>query len=609
MRHLRTILAQLLIAILLSTLALGQQHRDLPYHALALDFVVMGDPQPEEPPELQPECFREILRDMRALRPDAIMIVGDLIRGFTDDSLMLKREWEGFQTTVAGIPSPLLYAPGNHDIWDETSQNAWRKSMGALYTSCTMGPVHFILLDCYELGKFNRITEDQLAWLKADLDSHRNARHIFIGVHAPIWAYGQWSNWMEDVHPLLRQYNVRAVFAGHWHLYERSGVVDGIRYYVTGGAGGLMGEEADETGEFHHYMHVTVRDDSVSYAVMRPGSVLDDGVVTKESSSLALKVRDEVIGDARLEFSDTALVSREITVPVVNTFHERLQGTAQWRFSRPILTLQMYDAAFSLAPGEKTLLKFRITGGTDVSIGSVYRYRPLLLFSLARQDSLPAMKVEKELVVVRNAAGRRAPGGLRIDGELGEWGSSWPLQVKSRSQVSLVPERWSGPEDVSGEFAVAFGDSELFFAGTVRDSHILHASRKEEPYQGDAVSLYLDLRGPEDFQKRVFTNGVYLLIFVPESDKKEEAYYQTIYPYGRQLKRIRYASKRVQDGYTVEASVPYAELSLLPVSGRTIGVDVCIDDLEPAGTRLRMLWNGIWANFMYANRYGRLRIP
>jgi hypothetical protein len=569
----------------------------------------MGDPQPEEPPELQPECFREILHDVRSLRPDAIMIVGDLIRGFTDDSLLLKREWEGFQATVAGNLSPILYAPGNHDIWDEASQNAWKKTIGPLYISYTMGPVHFILLDSYELGKSNRITGDQLAWLKSDLESHRNARHIFVGVHAPIWAYGQWSNWMEDVHPLLRQYNVRAVFAGHWHLYQRSGVVDGIRYYVTGGAGGLMAEEAEETGEFHHYMHVSVRDDSVSYAVMRPGSVLDDGVVTKESSSLALRVRDEVIGDVRLEFSDTTLVTREIGVPVVNTFHERLQGTAQWRLSRPILTLQTYDAAFSLAPGEKTLLKFRITGGTDVSISSVYRFRPSLVFNLARQDSLPAMNVEKQLVVVRIASGAHAPGGLRIDGELGEWGRSWPLQVNSRSQVSLVPERWRGPGEVSGEFAAAFGDSELFFAGTVHDDHILHSSRKEEPYQGDAVSLYLDLRGSEDFQKRMFSSGVYLLVFVPESDKKEEAYYQTIYPYNRQLNHIRYASKHVPGGYTVEASVPYSELSFLPSSGRTIGVDVCIDDLDPAGTRTRMLWNGIWANFMYANRYGRLRIP
>lgn len=573
-----------------------------------LSFAVMGDPQPEEPPAEEPLAFRESLRDLRLLKPDAIMILGDLIRGFTDDSLMLRREWEGFLTTVGGFENPFFYAVGNHDVWDEQSQKEYLRHFGRLYGSSTIGAVHFICLNSFALGNYNRISREQLQWLKGDLEAHRSARHIFVGVHAPLWAFGSASNWLDEVHPLLKQYNVRAVFAGHWHIYQRSGIMDGIRYYITGGAGGLMPESSDGTGDFHHYMLVSVRGDSVSYAVMRPGSVLSDDYVTRESAAFFMKLSDEAVGDPRLVLDEGSRATTTISVPLKNVFPKPLHGRLRWLLSQPGFTLDRYEQEFSLPSGASEDVHFTLTARSGNSSALLVQPRPRLECALSLGDSAITPPLTKELVVVRTATTVQPGRHITVDGDLAEWPNIWPVKVSAREQVTLVPERWTGPQESSGEFALALGDSELFFAGRVVDPNVFHASREAEPYQADAVSLYLDLRDSLGFQQRSFTSGISLAVFAPESDAHQKAYWISVYPYDRPMKNIKFGSRRTPDGYTVEASIPFREIPDFRGKGGTVGLDVCIDNIEANGNRTRMLWNGIWANFMYANRYGRLHL-
>jgi hypothetical protein len=172
--------------------------------------------------------------------------------------------------------------------------------------------------------------------------------------------------------------------------------------------------------------------------------------------------------------------------------------------------------------------------------------------------------------------------------------------------VTLLPDRWRGPEETSGLFSITYDDSAMYFAGIVKDHYLLHAARKEEPYQADAVSLYLDLRDTTEFQKRFFMKDIVLLVFAPPSTSGDSAYWQTVYPYGTRLSGVAYVSRRTEDGYTIEASIPLTQLKNFPALKKVIGLDICIDNLDSDGNRTRMAWNGIWANFMYANRYGRL---
>ena len=601
------------VALLAFTVTVGpaleaQTSKTMPVARTAFNFVVMGDPQPEEPPLEEPEVFRQILREVESLRPDCVLINGDLIRGFAEDGTQRRLQWDGFQEAIRGIDIPILVAPGNHDVWDTTSEQEFRRRTGNLYFSEDFGPVHFIMLDGYEIGHVNRIEQTQLEWLKLDLQQHRQSEHIFVGVHSPLWAYGDYSNWMADVHPLLKQYNVRAVFAGHWHIFQRSDIIDGVRYYVSGGAGGMQAQSDPAGGEFFHYMNVTVRDSIVRYAVITPGSIQSDSVVTKESSQFAGEMRDAFSSDPRIMLDAKGVPEDLFAVTLHNPWTYAVKGSYAWSVALPVSVVSPADGSFSLSPGESKQLDFRIPFPVYPTCESLHEARPRITLSVTVPHRSQPIVLSKDLTFVRTMTAHRRRTHIIIDGDLREWGERWDVRLNERQMVTLLPDRWKGPEETSGSFSIAYDDSMMYFAGVVKDQYVTHAARKEEPYQADAVSLYLDLRDPAQFQKRFFTRDVVLVVFAPPSDRGDSAYWQTVYPYGQKIQGVTYSSRRTSDGYTVEASIPLSQLNHFTSSRKEIGLDVCIDNLDRSGNRTRMVWNGIWANFMYANRYGRLKI-
>jgi hypothetical protein len=600
------------VLLLLPQVAMAQQHVVFELPERALNFIVMGDPQPEEPPLEQTQTFLTIIDEVQSLRPDVVLIVGDLIRGLTNDTEQIKLMWDEYEKAVAPLDMPVLIAAGNHDIWDETSRDEFIERFGSLYHSATFGDIHFIMLNSQLPGEEYRIGPEQLAWLRNDLADHGDSKHIFVGVHAPLWAYGDHSNWMAEVHPLLKEYNVRGVFGGHWHIYQRSDIIDEITYYITGGAGGLMGDHSITSGEFHHYMHVVVRDDEVHYSVIKPGSVYSDSSSTKELSFLVHEIRDNVIGDPRLVLNDNNRYHHTVEAILTNPFETELYGTISWQGSVPFYTVTPVATEYSLEPGERVNLQFNLTLADSYSSEDLIKMRPVMHYTVSAKTAgtLPkdGISDSKQLIIARTTRADEYVGGITIDGMLDDWETDWPVRLDRRSQVTLVPERWSGPDEVSGSFAVHISDSYFYFAGTVVDDRIIHSARKHEPYQGDAVTLYLDLREGDEFQKRMFMEDVYAIIFVPECDCGDDAYFQTIYPYGTTLQNIRFASKPTDSGYTIEAAIPLEQLGGFDLSRSVIGFDVSIDNLNPTGTRTRMMWNGPYTNYMYGNKYGRLAL-
>lgn len=587
-----------------------QQHYVITPPEFSMNFVVMGDPQPEEPPLEQTEVFLSIVKDLQSLQPDVVIIVGDLIRGFTENPEQINQMWNEYEKAVKPLHMPILVAAGNHDIWDETSKVEFIRRFGGFYSSTSFGNVHFIMLNSHIPGEENRIGPDQLRWLENDLQQHGNGKQIFIGVHAPLWAYGDHSNWMDDVHPILRQYNVRGVFGGHWHIYQRSDVIDGIKYYVTGGAGGLMGDHSIASGEFHHYMYVSVRDENINYSVIEPGSIYHESIVTKESSLMVHDIRDNVIGDPRLMLNNQGEHNGIIEVKVANPYESAISGSIEWNGSSPFYTILPVDHEYDLKAGEQKNIQFELMIADPNSIDDIFTQRPVISYNVSKlnADEIPLIQVkdDKKLITVRTVKADSFSGELTIDGILDDWDTHWPIELNHRSQVTLVPDRWQGIEEVSGRFAVKLSDTHLFFAGEVVDNYVMHSPRKNEPYQGDAVTLYLDLRGEDEFQKRMFMEHVYAVIFVPECISGDEPYIQTIYPFGTEVENIDFATKRTKNGYTIEVAIPIDQLIGFNPSSDMIGFDVCIDNLYPDGTRTRMMWNGPYTNYMYGNKYGRL---
>lgn len=146
--------------------------------------------------------------------------------------------------------APEVVGPGTINDWNEYDFNL-TYDFGSSYFSFDLGPVHFVCLDTYAQA---HNTSVQVAWLESDLAAvdRSTTPWILVFAHGPFYN----SNVVHQnevatdtlrtaVEPLLRQYDVAALFAGHVHAYERThGVYKGSRddcrgtTYVTIGDGG-----------------------------------------------------------------------------------------------------------------------------------------------------------------------------------------------------------------------------------------------------------------------------------------------------------------------------------------------------------------------------------
>jgi hypothetical protein len=127
---------------------------------------------------------------------------------------------------------------GNHEgaatfwkqYWPEPFQS------GGLYWSFDYGPAHFVFLDAYtSFGAGSA----QYNWLKADLAASTKTWK-FVAIHEPGWSAGGGhannTTFQNDLQPLLQQYGVAMVLAGHNHYYCRA-MVNGIVELTLGGGG------------------------------------------------------------------------------------------------------------------------------------------------------------------------------------------------------------------------------------------------------------------------------------------------------------------------------------------------------------------------------------
>ena len=248
-------------------------------------FAVIGDththrtPNPAE----QSETTLRIIDELNLLRPDFILHAGDSIRGYTTDAERLRLEHTGAKDAFSGLTMPLFPCIGNHDVREEISEGIWREFWGGRWYSFDFADCHFVTLDA-ELNKdVESVAGKQLEWLRVDLAEHAVGKRVFVTLHRPWWYdyplhTAEWkrpggrNDWNQQVDPILRDYDLRAIFTGHRHLFEYS-ERNGVPHIVAGGAGGDV-HYKPELGGMSHYLWVSVRPDEVVWSVIVPGQIL-----------------------------------------------------------------------------------------------------------------------------------------------------------------------------------------------------------------------------------------------------------------------------------------------------------------------------------------------
>ena len=153
------------------------------------------------------------------LQPDFIMFTGDLTHTTEDPQERRKRLGE-FKQIVGALKNPnVRFMPGEHDAALDRGQ-AWMESFGQTHYSFDHKGVHFVVVDNVS-DPAARIGDEQLAWLRADLDRQSKDAPIVVFTHRPLFdLYPQW-DWAtrdgERAMEILMPYRNVTVFYGHIH--------------------------------------------------------------------------------------------------------------------------------------------------------------------------------------------------------------------------------------------------------------------------------------------------------------------------------------------------------------------------------------------------------
>jgi 3',5'-cyclic AMP phosphodiesterase CpdA len=152
-------------------------------------------------------------------QPDFIVFTGDLTHT-TDDPKQRRQRLAQFKEIAGGLKSKnVRFIPGEHDGSLDRSE-AFKEFFGPTHYTFDHKGVHFIALDNVS-DPAARIGDEQLAWLKSDLEKQKPDTRIVVLAHRPLFPLFPAWDWAtrdgDKAIELLMPYRNVTVFYGHIH--------------------------------------------------------------------------------------------------------------------------------------------------------------------------------------------------------------------------------------------------------------------------------------------------------------------------------------------------------------------------------------------------------
>ena len=305
--------------------------------------------------------FDRAVEEVNRLNPDFAIMVGDLIQGYTDDTLQVKAQWEEFRSHAGQFDVPFLMLPGNHDVNFDAGRGWWERYLGLTHYAFTYKNCLFIALNTSEMlhDPDRSLGDEQVEYIETALAGHADVRHTFILMHHPIWAREGSPEWNRIEEALGDR--PRTVIAGHWHRLQHE-LRDDNRYIVHSATGAGMGpSEAKILGRFHHYSQVVVDGDDVSFSIIEPGA---NWPVDVAPMVIAERARDVIdIAPMAVEI-DGEEISASLSASVANPFDDK-PVTVTIRAdvsSAPAWAGSPVSVTVTLQPGDEGDLALTFTG-------------------------------------------------------------------------------------------------------------------------------------------------------------------------------------------------------------------------------------------------------
>ena len=563
---------------------------DRPQAKAPFTFVVIGDTRPGRPikPGDPASVSADYLRNIKfinKLEPSFVVNLGDMIRGYNSHNVpLLKRQWHEFDKSVARLDCPLYMVMGNHDAWNPQAFKLYEKRYGTPYYSFAYKGARFFVLSSEVPGERNRITGKQLEWLKIQLEKYRGATHKFIFLHKPLWLkYRPYysSEWGKNIQPLLREYRVDAVFAGHEHFYEPF-KIDGIPYFISGGGGAEL-DKWPKVGAFFHFLKVSVPvEGKPLIRVVREGKECPIDVVPMGLRRMVEGVEKSLNESATWVLNSG--VGMRIEYPLENVFKETVQVYLEWKGGgglpvEKVVAPQTCDVFLELGkPKPIVFFADKVDKFEDV---------PKLLWKLYEQG---------ELVASGNILSPTARSGRYITNKKDAGKAA--LVIGDKRQIVSGRQAWSGPNDCSATACVVKGTTGLLVMVDVKDDDVRKSGAGRR--YTDHVSMFFDFR-PDGAVKGDYSKGAFWLDAMPDGSLR-------FHPDGFDVPGAMARTTSVPGGYHVDVFLPYEGLTRRHVApGKRFNFDFGINDCDKGGSVSSLMWSGDRSDRYSTRRLGRLR--
>ncbi|MFP4295796.1 MAG: glycosyltransferase [Halothiobacillaceae bacterium] len=208
---------------------------------------------------------RRMIPLLNRAEPEFVVSAGNAVSGGGKD------KYRALYGTLSRLEVPYLLTVGEHESGTFGSFNYY-EHFGPYFFGFRAGGGQFLFLDGTDPDTY----PFQIHWLEEHLrDSSATHRFVFIGL--PLFRAAQQSTldsddqYLQDkafrdrLHSLFRAHGVDVVFSSNLRLFDQQ-ERDGVRYVVTGGAGGLM---LNDDTSFYHYVDVQTAGEEVLITLER----------------------------------------------------------------------------------------------------------------------------------------------------------------------------------------------------------------------------------------------------------------------------------------------------------------------------------------------------
>ena len=531
--------------------------------------------------------FLDGILKLNLLQPEFVMSVGDLIEGYTTDTVKLNTQWKEFNGFIDSLQMPFFYVPGNHDITNSVMEKKWRELYGKTYYHFVYNDILFMCLnseDTHRGAGNGMIGDEQFNYIKTTLEQNQHVKWTLLFMHQPLWVQNDTKRWT-DVEKLLSGRN-HNVFAGHYHRYWKTNRNSGkyIALATTGGGSRLRGTAY---GEFDHVVWVTMTPKGPILANLLLEGIWDENVVTDDLVDFVRNRPFPVIIEPTFVDKNTFLVEKA-NIRITNTsdfpMHVGISPTSHKDLlvSKPIISKE-------INPNSVEIIEVNIENIKSLNIDDLkpIQFNSTATFSITNRPELEISEVVN-FVPQHKKYISKVSKKIKFDGMLKEWGE---LANRITSDKLSNPFSIKNEEDCSFHFSTQY-DEENFYVGFQIYDDDIFTDENIRPDRQDAVIISLDARSMDKSAQNTYQGTsedfIYLLKTLEEGGDPVNA--------DRLPEGVEVKLKKSSDGFTGELVVPLNYLKKSQMGTlKQLRLNIELIDVDKNGKeRVGLHWNPLW---------------